>query len=300
MAIDLRCCGDGSIQSTLSRSNRPRRPRRFDLMRIAYFDCIAGITGDTALAALLDTGVDVDHVKSHLSTLPLEPFDLAVEEVEEHGIRATRVGVRADSVAGVIRTYASIRALIDAADIPPEARRLTHRMFRLFAEADARVHRREPETVTFHEAAGVDALVDLVGVAVALTTLEVQRVFSSAVPTGLGMTKTEHGAMPIPTPTVVELLRGAPMFSLGIASELTTATGAAILAATVEGYGELPTMRVEAAGYGAGAQRLEIPNLLRVLIGEQEPAASRPSVAGTPDLRLVTESGPALEPEDAG
>jgi hypothetical protein len=269
-------------------------------MRIAYFDCIAGITGDTTLAALLDAGVDVDHVKSHLSSLPLEPFDLAVDEVEEHGIRATRVGVRADNVAGVIRTYASIRALIDAADIPPEARRLAHRMFRLFAEADARVHRREPETVTFHEAAGVDALVDLVGVALALTTLEVQRVFSSAVPTGLGMTRTEHGAMPIPTPTVVELLRGAPMFSLGIASELTTATGAAILAATVEGYGELPTMRVEAAGYGAGAQRLEIPNLLRVLIGEQEPASSRPSVAGTPDLRLVTETEPVLEPEDAG
>jgi uncharacterized protein (DUF111 family) len=106
--------------------------------------------------------------------------------------------------------------------------------------------------------------------------------------------------MPIPTPTVVELLRGAPLFSLGIAGELTTATGAAILAATVEGYGELPTMRVEAAGYGAGVQRLEIPNLIRVLIGEQEAATSRPSAAGTPDLRLVTEPESALEPEDAG
>jgi uncharacterized protein (TIGR00299 family) protein len=269
-------------------------------MRVAYFDCIAGITGDMALAALLDAGVDIDEMRSHLATLPLEPFDLAVTDVEEHGIRATRVGVRAENVAGVIRTYASIRALIDAADIPPEARRLAHRMFRLLAEADARVHRREPETVTFHEAAGLDALIDLVGVALALTTLGVQRVFSSAVPTGLGMTKTDHGAMPIPTPTVVELLRGAPLFSLGVAAELTTATGAAILAATVEGYGELPMMRVEAAGYGAGVQRLEIPNLIRVLVGEQEPATSRPSVVGAPDLRLVTDPAPALEPGDAG
>lgn len=269
-------------------------------MRVAYFDCIAGITGDTALAALLDAGVDLDEVRARLATLPLEPFDLEVSEVEEHGIRATRVAVHAENVAGVIRTYASVRALIDVADLPPEARRLAHRMFRLLAEADARVHRREPETVTFHEAAGLDAIVDIVGSALAMTMLGVQRVFSSAVPTGLGMTRTEHGAMPVPTPTVVELLRGAPLFSHGVAAELTTATGAAILAATVEGYGELPSVRVEAVGYGAGSQRLEIPNLLRVLVGEEEPAASRPSVLGTPDLRLVTEPAEAVEPGDAG
>ncbi len=104
--------------------------------------------------------------------------------------------------------------------------------------------------------------------------------------------------MPIPTPTVVELLRGAPMFSRGVAAELTNAAGAAILAATVEGYGELPTMRVEAVGYGAGLQRLDFPNLLRVMIGQEEPVASRPSVPGAPDLRLVTEPEPALEPGD--
>jgi uncharacterized protein (TIGR00299 family) protein len=270
------------------------------LMRVAYFDCIAGITGDTALAALLDAGLDLDEVRARLATVPLEPFELEVEQVEEHGLRATRVGVRADTPAGLIRTYASVRALLDAADLPSEAHRLADRMFRLFAEADSRVHRREPENVTFHDATGLDAIVGIVGTAFGLAALGVERVFSSAVPTGLGMSKTEHGAMPIPSPTVVELLRGAPLFSRGVAAELTTATGAAILAATVEGYGELPAMRVEAIGYGAGWQRLDFPNLLRILVGEEEPAASRPSVAGAPDLHLVTELAEATEPEDAG
>jgi hypothetical protein len=130
----------------------------------------------------------------------------------------------------------------------------------------------------------------------------VERVFSSAVPTGLGMIRTEHGAVPIPTPTVLELLRGAPLFSRGVAAELTNASGAAILAATVEGYGELPSMRVESVGHGAGSGRLDIPNLLRIVIGEEEPAASRPSVPGAPELRLVTDGAGAgsADPRDAG
>jgi uncharacterized protein (TIGR00299 family) protein len=268
-------------------------------MRVAYFDCIAGITGDTALAALLDAGADADTLRKHLATLPLEPFDLEVEEVEEQGVHATRVGVRAHT-AGVIRTYASVRALLDAGDLPPEAHRLAERTLRLLAEAEARVHRREPDSVTFHDLGGLDTIVDVVGTALALTSLGVERIFSSAVPTGLGMTRTEHGALPIPTPTVVELLRGAPLFSRGVAAELTNAAGAAILAATVEGYGDLPTMRVEAAGYGAGFHRLDIPNLFRVLIGQDEPVSSRPSVPGTRDLHLVTDQRPPPEPGDIG
>ncbi len=268
-------------------------------MRVAYFDCIAGITGDTALAALVDAGVDLEEVRKHLATMPLEPFELEAEEVEEGGLRATRVTVHASTV-GVIRTYPSIRALLDAGELPPEAHRLAHRTFRLLAEAEARVHRREPETVTFHDADGLGTLVHVVGTALGLTSLGVERVFSSAVPTGLGMTRTEHGALPIPTPTVVELLTGAPLFSRGVTAELTNATGAAILAATVEGYGELPSIRVEAVGYGAGTQRLDIPNLLRILIGEEEPATSRPSAPGSRELHLVPEPGSDSQPGDAG
>ncbi len=268
-------------------------------MRVAYFDCIAGITGDTALAALLDAGLDLDEVRKHLGTLPLDPFELEVEEVEEQGLRATRVTVRAQTT-GVIRTFASVRALVDGGGLPPEAHRLAHRMLRLLVDAEARVHRREPDSVTFTDVGGLDTIVDVVGTAVGLTSLGVERIFASAVPTGLGMTRTEHGAMPIPTPTVLELLRGAPLYSRGVAAELTNATGAAILAATVEGYGELPMMRVEAIGYGAGLQRLDFPNLFRVLIGEDEPMSSRPSMPGAPDLHLVSEPVKPHDPGDVG
>ena len=103
------------------------------------------------------------------------------------------------------------RALLDGSDLPAEALRLAQRIFRRYAEAEARVHRRDIEAVTFHDLAGLDAIVDVVGTAIGLTMLGVERVFASAVPTGLGMTRTEHGAMPIPTPTVLELLRGAPL-----------------------------------------------------------------------------------------
>jgi pyridinium-3,5-bisthiocarboxylic acid mononucleotide nickel chelatase len=257
-------------------------------VRIAYFDCIAGITGDTALGALIDAGADVDELVTIVSTLPLEPFDLEIERVEEHQIAATRVTVRAETT-GVIRTYASVRSLLETADLPPDARRLAHRMFRLYAEAEARVSRRDPDVVRFHDALGLDTVLALVGVAAALTLLGVERVFSSAVPTGLGLAKSEHGAMPIPSPTVLELLRGVPVFSHGVAAELTDAAGAAILAATVEGYGDLPITRITSVGYGAGRQHLDIPDVLRVVIGDEEPSSSLPTPSGTPDLYLVVD-----------
>ncbi len=248
-------------------------------MHVAYFDCIAGISGDMALGALVDAGADVDALRDELTKLPLEPFDLETELVETFGLWATRVEVHAPT-AGVIRTYSSIRTLLDSAALPPRARDLAQRIFRRLAEAEARVHRKEVELVTFHEAGGVDSIVDIAGTSLALTMLGVERVFSSAIPTGLGMTKTEHGMMPIPAPAVVELLRGAPLYSKGVPVELVTPTGAAILAATAEGYGELPMMLVGSVGYGAGTHRLEFPNVLRVLIGDQAEARHGAETSG--------------------
>jgi uncharacterized protein (TIGR00299 family) protein len=151
---------------------------------------------------------------------------------------------------------------------------LSHRIFRRLAEAEAVVHQRDVEHVTFHEVGAVDSIVDICGTAIAFTQLSIDRAFSSAVPTGLGMARTEHGVMPIPAPAVVELLRGAPIYSRGVPIELVTPTGAAILAATVEGFGELPAMRTERVGYGAGTHRTDFPNVLRVMIGEEAEAAS--------------------------
>ena len=248
-------------------------------MRLLYFDCIGGISGDMALGALVDAGADPEEVRSALASLPLEPFSVEFQETDSAGIRATRARVRCEA-AGVIRTFASIRRLLDEATLPDPARELAQRMFHRLAVAEAAVHGRDVEQVTFHEVGAVDSVVDIAGTALAITMLGVDRSFASPVPTGMGMMRSEHGAMPIPAPAVVELLRGAPLFSKGVPVELTTPTGAAILATVAEGYGELPPMHIEAIGYGAGERSLEFPNVLRVLIGEAADAKAEPASDG--------------------
>jgi uncharacterized protein (TIGR00299 family) protein len=257
-------------------------------VRIAYFDCIAGISGDMSLGALIDAGADFDELRKSLQGLPLEPFSIEIEEVDTFGVRAMKVHVDAP-VGGVIRTHSSIRTLLDGAPLPDGVRRTAQRIFRRLAEAEAKVHRKEVELVTFHEVGGIDSIVDIVGTSMALAMLGVERVFSSPVPTGFGMSRTEHGALPIPGPAVVELLRGAPVYSRGVPFELVTPTGAAILAATVEGFGDMPLMRVEDVGYGAGTLRLDFPNVTRVLVGEEqrEPVADE---AGGPPGEVVLET----------
>ena len=242
-------------------------------MRLLYFDCVAGISGDMALGALIDAGADLDRIRTGLEGLPVEPFELDVSEVETGGLRATRVDVHAP-VTGLIRTYTGIRSLLDQAELPLDAKAIAQRIFRRLAEAEAMVHRREVEQVTFHEVGAVDSIVDIVGTALAVTSLGVERVFASAVPTGFGMVKTEHGSMPIPAPAVVELLRGAPIYSRGVSEELVTPTGAAILAALVEGFGELPRLRIDRVGYGAGSAQLDFPNVTRVVVGDEDETSS--------------------------
>jgi len=258
-------------------------------MRLLYFDCIAGISGDMALGALIDAGADLEPIRTVLEQLPLEPFDLDVEAVETGGIGATKVHVRT-STDGLIRTYASIRSLLDMAEMPLDAKAMAQRIFRRLAEAEAMVHRRDLDQVTFHEVGAVDSIVDIVGTALALASLKVDRVFASAGPTGMGMVKTEHGLLPIPAPAVMELLRGAPMYSRNVSIELVTPTGAAILAALVEGFGELPNMRVERVGYGAGSAHLDFPNVVRVVVGEAERDTISPADETPPGTELVLET----------
>jgi pyridinium-3,5-bisthiocarboxylic acid mononucleotide nickel chelatase len=253
-------------------------------MRLLYFDCIAGMSGDMALGALIDAGADLEPIRKVLEQLPVEPFELDVGSVESGGIGATRVHVRTSS-DGLIRTYASIRSLLDMAEMPLDAKAMAQRIFRRLAEAEAMVHRRDLDQVTFHEVGAVDSIVDIVGTALALASLKVDRVFASAIPTGMGMVKTEHGLLPIPAPAVLELLRGAPMYSRNVSVELVTPTGAAILASLVEGFGELPNMRIEHVGYGAGSARLDFPNVVRVVVGEAE----RDTVSPADEAPLGTE-----------
>jgi uncharacterized protein (TIGR00299 family) protein len=258
-------------------------------MRVLYFDCIAGISGDMALAAFVHAGADLDGIRKLLATIPVEPFELEAERVDAQGIDATKISVSSEA-AGVIRTYANIRSLVDGSDLPPEAKLLAQRIFRRLAEAEAVVHGRDVEHVTFHEVGAVDSIVDICGTAIAFTQLGVDRAFSSAVPTGFGMTRTEHGMMPIPAPAVVELLRGVPVYSRGVPLELVTPTGAAILATTVEGYGDMPPLRADAVGYGAGTHPTDFPNVLRVIVGEEVATAQPAEEIGPTTRETVLET----------
>jgi uncharacterized protein (TIGR00299 family) protein len=238
-------------------------------MTFAFFDCFAGVAGDMVLGALLDAGGSAEALRAGLAGVPVDPFELEVTEVERGGIGATQVRVRAGR-SHVIRTWAYLRGALGQADLPAPVRDRSLAVFGRLAEAEARIHRKPVDQVHFHEVGAVDAVVDVVGSALLLHDLGVTELWASPVATGTGMVRSEHGVLPVPAPAVLELLQGVPIYSGGITAELTTPTGAAILAAGVGRFTELPPMRVAAVGYGAGTRpHDELPNLLRVLLGER-------------------------------
>ena len=233
----------------------------------AWFHCFAGIAGDMALGALVDAGADLDEVCALLERIPVRGWTIEAHPVLRGGIAATQIIVHT-AESPVVRTYAHITGLIDEARLPDRVRDRAQASFLALARSEGRLHRRPTEQVHFHEVGGLDAIVDIVGTCAALETLDVDQVLASPVATGTGMVRSAHGVLPNPAPAVVELLRGAPTYGRDIAYELTTPTGAALLAANAVGYGPLPAITIEATGFGAGARDLEgLPNVTQVVLG---------------------------------
>lgn len=244
-------------------------------MTTAWFHCFSGIAGDMALGALVDAGADVNEVMAMVQRLPVGGWSVDARPVQRGGIAATRIAVKTEETA-VVRTHAHIVGLIEEARLPDRVRDRALATFRALAEVEGRLHRRHPSTVHFHEVGALDAIVDIVGTCAALEVLDVARVTASAVATGTGMIRAAHGMLPNPAPAVVELLRGAPTYGREISVELTTPTGAALLAANSSGFGPLPSMVIEATGFGAGSRELEdMPNATQVVLGVEEAAAER-------------------------
>jgi len=234
---------------------------------IAWFHCFSGIAGDMALGSLVDAGADIDDVREMCSRIPVSGWKLDAAPVLRGGIGATHVTVHTEE-SGVVRIAGHIAGLIEEARLPERVRRRALATFDALARAEGRLHRRPPEQVHFHEVGGLDAIVDVVGTCAALELLDVDEVQSSPVANGIGMVRAAHGLLPNPAPAVVELLRGAPTFGVDVAAELTTPTGAALLAANVTRWGAMPPMTIEATGFGAGTRELEArPNLTQVVLG---------------------------------
>lgn len=235
-------------------------------MKIAYFDCFSGISGDMTLGALVDAGVDPEAIQAALARLGLT-FRLRFETVRRAGFRATHAVVEAPE-EHAHRHLHHIEAIIEAAQLPPKQTELALRIFRKLGEAEAAAHGMDIAKVHFHEVGAVDSIVDIVGAAVGLDLLGVDRFEASAIPPGRGSVVAAHGRMALPAPGTAELLKGIPLADVPVEMELTTPTGAAILSTICDRFGPLPALTIDAIGYGAGTREIPgRPNLLRLFVG---------------------------------
>ncbi len=261
-------------------------------MRIAYFDCFAGISGDMTLGALIDAGADFDALKSELEKLHIHEFELTREQVTKRGIASCDVTVHthhhhhhADHHGHSHghshgRSFTDIKHIISESALSERVKRDSIAIFATLGEAEARIHGTTIDKIHFHEVGAVDAIVDIVGACICLELLGIDKIYCSPIPTFSGMVEIAHGKFPLPAPATMEILtsKGAPWRELGIEGEIVTPTGAAIVATLAEGFGPMPAMSINATGYGSGKHDFGIPNVLRVVVGESDADTSSEAV----------------------
>jgi uncharacterized protein (TIGR00299 family) protein len=244
-------------------------------MKVAYFDCFSGISGDMTLGVLVDLGVKPDLLQNELAKLNLEGYKLSFTKVKKHGIIATKANVELhhnhddqhDHHHG--RHLSDILKMISESELSDDVKEKSKLIFSRLGEAEAKVHDMSLEDVHFHEVGAVDSIVDIVGSVIGISILDIKKIYSSPLPLGQGFVKASHGIIPIPAPATVELLKNIPVKKTEIQCELVTPTGAAIIGTLAESFGSMPNMVIEGVGYGAGTKELtEQPNLLRVILGD--------------------------------
>lgn len=255
-------------------------------MKILYFDCFAGASGDMILGALIAAGVEPAVFKQQLGLLDVSDYSIDFEIVDRSGIAATHARVQIKDEPGA-RHLSGILKIINQSRLSDGVKQRAATIFTRLAEAEARVHNMAVEKVHFHEVGGLDAIVDVVGAAIGFELLGIERFASSPLHVGSGTIDMDHGRFPVPPPAVAELLKGIPMYSTEIWGELVTPTGAAIISTVCTEFGAMPRIKVEQTGYGAGTRQYEkFPNALRILIGDD--AALPPT--GTEKLLVLETS----------
>jgi uncharacterized protein (TIGR00299 family) protein len=244
-------------------------------MKIVYFDCFSGISGDMTLAALVDAGADRNYIEEELRKIKIEPFSLEWKRVNKKGISALKMDVLLDPNTPPTRHrhYSEIVKIIHSAGFNERVVKLSLAIFEKIGIAEAKIHDIPVEKVHFHEVGAIDSIVDVIGVALALDSLEVEKILSSPVPLGAGTVHCDHGIYPVPAPATLEMMRGLPIAPTRYALEMTTPTGAGIIAGVVDEFAKgYPPMVVESVGYGAGTRDLpNQPNVLRVVVGKADP-----------------------------
>src|SRR5262249_50476701 len=237
-------------------------------MKLAYFDCFSGISGDMTLGALVDAGVSLEHLREQLGGLEVAGWELSSENVWKNGMSSTHAKVKTEDQSRH-RSLAAILDILEKSKLPPRVREQASAIFRRLGEAEASVHDVPLEKIHFHEVGALDAIVDIVGACIGFADLSIDKFACSPLNVGGGTAKMAHGILPVPAPATATLLTGKPTYSNGIQRELVTPTGAAIVATLCDHFGPQPPMTVKSIGYGAGAADLEgQPNVLRIMVGE--------------------------------
>jgi len=237
-------------------------------MKLAYFDCFSGISGDMTLGALADAGCDLEHVRTELRHLGVPGWELTSEKVWKNGMAASYVRVKTEHQQKH-RSLSAILEILQNSQLVAPVRERASAIFQKLGEAEARVHDVPLEKIHFHEVGAVDAIVDTVGACIGFASLGIEKFACSPLNVGSGTCKMAHGVLPVPAPATANLLQGKPTYSNGVQRELVTPTGAAIVATLCDSFGPQPPMSVSAIGYGAGTADLEgQPNVLRIMIGE--------------------------------
>jgi pyridinium-3,5-bisthiocarboxylic acid mononucleotide nickel chelatase len=245
-------------------------------MRIAYFDCFSGISGDMFLGALVDAGVPLKDIEKELKKIPVKGYRLESRSVKRGHLSACKVDVVLTSIGKnskvTIRTFRDIKKIIGRATLPEEIKQKGLKIFKVLFEAESRAHGEPLNKVHLHELGAVDCIADIFGTLIGLEKLGIEKVYGSSINLGQGFVKTAHGTLPVPAPAVAVILKDVPVYSKTIRSELTTPTGAAIIKVLSDGFGEMPLMEIAETGTGAGSRNFENwTNVLRIFIGTAGP-----------------------------
>ena len=239
-------------------------------MRTLYFDCFAGASGDMILGALVGAGVEPGALIEQLELLGVGGWQIDFERVDRSGISANYARVQT-AHEHAHRHLSEILKIIYDSRLSDSVKDRAARIFSRLAEAEACVHNEAIEKIHFHEVGALDAIIDVCGAAIGFDLLGIEKFISSPLRVGTGMIEMAHGRFPIPPPAVAELLKRKPIYAGDVEGEFVTPTGAAIISTVCDEFGPLPSMKIDANGYGAGARdHQKLPNVLRVFVGETE------------------------------
>jgi len=238
-------------------------------MRIAYFDCFSGISGDMILGALMDLGLPKTKLEKELNKLSLRGYEIVYSSEARNEITGSKVKIALKEQEIDHRSFYDIKGLIDGSLLDNDIKKLSIEVFYRLAKVEAKIHGKDMENIYFHEVGAMDSIIDVVGSAIGITYFRFDQIYASRIPLGSGFVKCRHGILPLPAPATLELLRDKPVYEAGVEGELVTPTGAAIITTITDKFGSMPPMRIENIGYGVGDNEFEeFPNLLRVILGE--------------------------------